>query len=139
MGGPLLHNRVMTQEKSNHSNTASGLWLISQAVGELELQNEVSNVNKHEEAKNHTTQINEEIQTVLVKKKNFKNLERGCLNNDDESLCAFFDEFGQVCKRPLKYHMDSTDSKGNITCIRKAKALPFTFLRLAAALVVHHK
>ena len=107
-----------------------GLWLLLEALSRLEDLQENANGGQHVEAK-RTKQIKCEIDQSGFK--------RGYLSNKVETLVAFFYAFGSAIKSPLEYYVDRVEKGGKSSNVKIFKALPTSFLRLAAALVIHHR
>ena len=125
-----------------------GLWLILQA---LDQQEEDSTVEKNERT-NNASPGQEKLRTIeadhlqrntistdnKLNKVNYGNLQRGDLMNDKISLCCFFFSFGVVISKPLEYFCQ-VEKDGKLISRKVKKPLPTKFMRMAAALVVHHR
>ena len=109
---------------------AHGLFLLSEALTRLEN----SNVDSLTKVDGQKTTKQDGPQNS-----NWVEFRRGKLRNEEDSLLSFFYWFGLEIKTPLVYYVDTVDDRGKLSNIKTFKALPVSFLRLAAALVVHYR
>ena len=108
-----------------------GLWLISKALDQLE--DSLADTKKKEGDSSHASLS--ERQQISIK---CELLKRGDLLNDKLSLCGFFGSFAKVIARPLQC-TTQTEKDGEFISKKMEKPLPTKFIRMAAALVVHHR
>ena len=108
-----------------------GLWLISEALDQLDAK--ISAVHEKE---NKESQVNTTIsQQETI---NYCDFERGDLMNDRDSLCRFFHSFANTITKPLEC-VSETLKDGRLISKKMKMPLPNKFLRMAAALVIHHR
>ena len=108
-----------------------GLWLISKALDQLD--GKTSAVEEKQNKKSQVDTTIAEQETI-----NYCEFDRGDLMNDRESLCQFFCSFGNAISKPLECTSE-TKKDGRLISKKMKKPLPNKFLRMAAALVIHHR